>query len=378
MWLHGKNRGVFLKRLIRSYYGLKPLEEPSNLHMREVALESLEDGKYIRHLFFPYMEQLYDYILNKKTPLHLYYSSALYGDPSAEDMELKGWQGSELIFDIDADKYPDCGHSITICLKSAVITNEGKCPTGEEPINYSYVPWECIVRAWESVLMLRDILREEFGLTRIEIYFSGNRGFHVRVLDEAVLTLSRDQRRLLVDYVTCSNLDVDRVFPSYRGKTVFRRLELEHGLRRRVLSRAISRGVAREGEVAGLKGVYVVDSDVVNELVRECCLELDKVVTIDTSRLSRFGNSLNMKSGLRVTRLDPGLDLAGMGFRDFSPFKGSVRVRPLVTVSKLNVLDTVVDLKKGERIYLEAPYAIYLVIHGIVDPEGFEGVEVKL
>jgi DNA primase small subunit len=372
---HGKT-SVFLKKVIRDYYRLRPLEEPGNLHMREIALESLEDRRYIRHLSFPYMEQLYNFIETVKTPLHLYYSSALYSNPSAEEMEAKGWQGSELIFDIDADKYPGCRQRYLICSKSGAIINEGEsCPSGEEPLEYSPVSWECILEAWSDALKLRDILVQDFGFNRVKIYFSGNRGFHVRVLDEEALPLTREQRRLIADYVACSNIDVDRIFPSYKDIVVFRRVE--YGLRRRVLELAISRKLVKERTVAGLRGLTIHKS-ALDELIQESCVKVDKVVTMDTSRLSRFVNSLNMKSGLRVVEVVPTMDLRGRGFTDFSPFHGKVVVKPLVNASQILVLDKFIGLRKGEIISLEAPYALYLAVHGLVEVRDSSGVEVKL
>ncbi|MCD6301369.1 MAG: DNA primase, partial [Staphylothermus sp.] len=53
-----------LKKLIREYYSRKPLEEPIYIHKREIAIQSLEDGVYIRHLSFPSLAILYNYILS--------------------------------------------------------------------------------------------------------------------------------------------------------------------------------------------------------------------------------------------------------------------------------------------------------------------------
>ncbi|WP_042666833.1 DNA primase small subunit domain-containing protein [Desulfurococcus amylolyticus] len=372
---HGKTSD-FLKKVIRDYYRFRPLEEPGNLHMREIALESLEDRRYIRHLSFPYMEQLYNFIETMKTPLHLYYSSALYSNPSAEEMEAKGWQGSELIFDIDADKYPGCIQRYLVCSKSGVIINDGEsCPSGEEPLKYSPVSWECILKAWGDALKLRDILVQDFGFSKVKIYFSGNRGFHVRVMDEEALPLTREQRRLIADYVACSNIDVDRIFPSYKDIVVFRRVE--YGLRRRVLELAISRKLVKEKSVAGLRGL-IINKSALDELIRENCVKVDKVVTMDTSRLSRFVNSLNMKSGLRVVEVEPTVDLRGKGFTDFSPFHGEVMVKPLVDASQILVLDKFIGLRKGEIIRLEAPYALYLAVNGLVEVRDSSGIGVKL
>ncbi|MCY0868472.1 MAG: DNA primase [Desulfurococcus sp.] len=377
MSLHAKNRVVFLRSIIRSYYRLKPLEEPLYLHMREIALESLEDGKYIRHLSFPYMERLYEFLESGKTPLHLYYSSALYSDPSASSMDSKGWQGSELVFDIDADKYPGCSTRLTICLGAGAAGGGGECPPGVESVEYKPVKWECIVRAWRDVTELYSILRGELGFKSIEVYFSGNRGFHIRVLDEEILQLTRDQRRLIADYVACSNLDTRRVLPSFRGRVLFREREREHGLRRRVLEAALARGLARKGTVAGLKGL-VVEEEVVSKLIGEQCINIDKAVTVDTSRLSRFINSLNMKSGLRVARLKPDSSIEDLNFTFFSPFRGVVKVKPVVSIQGLQVLDESISLKAGETISLKAPLAVYLAIHGLVFPVEWSGIEVKL
>ncbi|MEM2026058.1 MAG: hypothetical protein QXW94_07185 [Desulfurococcaceae archaeon] len=60
-----------MKRIIRSYYMKKPLEEPNDLHKREIALESLEDNVYIRHLAFPYIDALYHYISENSITLVL-------------------------------------------------------------------------------------------------------------------------------------------------------------------------------------------------------------------------------------------------------------------------------------------------------------------
>jgi len=71
------------------------------------------------------MTHLYKYILEEKTPIHLYYSSAYYEEPSADKMDLKGWLGSDLIFDIDSDHYPGCDKTLSICIGSGEIY-EGK------------------------------------------------------------------------------------------------------------------------------------------------------------------------------------------------------------------------------------------------------------
>jgi len=369
------SRAGFLRYIIREYYRQRPLEEPSNLHKREIALESLEDGVYIRHLAFPFMDQLYDYILNVKTPLHLYYSSALYSNPSAQLMEEKMWEGSELLFDIDADKYPECTSKLYICGNEISAENTGMCSDGSKPIEYVNVSWTCIMRAWRDVLTLVDILRDELGFSDIRVFFSGNRGFHVKVSDESALVLTREERRHIASYIACEDLNLDRIFPSIRGVAIFN--TAERGLRRRVLEEAVKRGVAVFKERAyGLRDVYLVRREDLEDILREECINIDKAVTMDTSRLSRFNYSLNMKAGLRVTDLGLNKNVEDMSYEDFSPFTGAVKIKPTVTGS-LDVLDRRIDLVRDKVIKVEAYLGVYLVVKNIAIPVDTSDLGVK-
>lgn len=365
----------FLRTLIRRYYRERPLEEPPELHKREIALESLEDNAYIRHLSFPYMDDLYEFILNKKTPLHLYYSSAIYENPAAEDMGSKGWLGSELIFDIDADKFPGCSNELYICAKTGDIlaSKDARCPDGSEPIKYSSLPWKCLEIAWGEALKLIDILRDELGFRYIEAYFSGNRGFHVRVIDEEVLRLGRDERRLLADYISCGGLDPEKAFPRYRDKLLF--IEEEYGIRKRALEFLKSRGALVRAKIGGLL-FQTAPLDMLEEVLNSVCIKIDKAVTMDISRLSRFHGSLNMKAGLRVTRIDVEKGLEGMGYELLTPFRGKLLIKSLVTAFNLPLFDEVISLSRGEEISIEAYKGIYLVVKGLAVIRRYEEVEV--
>ena len=366
-----------MRELIRKYYSYRPLEEPVDLHKREVALESLEDGAYIRHLSFPYMSMLYEYILSRKTPLHLYYSSALYAVPDASNMESKVWEGSELLFDIDADKYEGCNEKLWFCPNSGeVYTSEiSSCPRGEKPTEITSIPWACIARAWSSALKLVDIIENDFGYNKIKVYFSGNRGFHVKVLDQGALQLGREERRAIADYVSCSGLDLNKVFPAYKGKVVFK--HPEHGLRKRVFNVAAKRSLLERREVRGLKDVGFVDLEQVKVILAEVCVDVDKAVTMDITRLSRFGNSLNMKAGLKVTELSLNTDISKLDYEDFSPFKGYLRVKSLIT-SSVSVMGRKIDLSKDSVYSLNAYLGIYLVVKGLVIPVDTSNLEVKV
>lgn len=375
--LEQTSRFNFMRKIIREYYKLKLLEEPSDLHKREIALESLEDGAYIRHLAFPYMKLLYDYITTVKTPLHLYYSSALYAAPDAERMENKVWEGSELIFDIDADKFEGCSQEIWICPNSGDLYTQRieHCPKGEKPVVYNPLPWNCLVRAWNSVMRLVEVLQEDLGYKRIKIYFSGNRGFHVKVLDTSILQLDRESRRAIADYISCEGLLFEKVFPLFNERAVFSRPEF--GLRKRVLDVASQHGIVERREIKGSKNLELVELDKLKSILNEVCINIDKAVTMDISRLSRFGNSLNMKAGLLVKELDLNTNIVSLGYSSFSPFKGSIKIKPLIT-SRMQILDNQLDLIRNSVFKSEAYIGVYLVTKGLAIPIDVSELEVKL
>jgi DNA primase small subunit len=365
---------LLLRKLLRSHYRRRPLLEPEYLSKREIAVYSLEDKVYIRHLSFPTMKQLYDYILGKKTPLHLYYSSAYYEDPSAEDMESKGWLGSDLIFDIDVDHFEGCNNILSFCIGEGKVY-EGKikaCGDSSKPIGYPLISFDCIRRGWSEARKLIEILRDDLGFKRIDMLYSGNRGFHVRVLDNEAKVLTGDHRRQIVEYLTLRNIDVNKIFPaaSRGGYVYFSRQE--YGWRRRVLEDLTIKGIVES------VGEYKrAPQDKIAESLQGLAVNLDPVVTMDVSRLSRFPYSLHGKSGLAVYPLKPGDNLAGYMYGSFTPFNGRIKVEPLITYTGLPVLDSKINLKKGIELHLPAYQGVYLALKGLVLIKDISGVEVE-
>ena len=358
------NNIVFLKKLIRRYYSRKPLKEPYYLPKREIAIYSLEDQVYIRHLSFPSMNNLYQYITRKKTPLHLYYSSAYYEDPSAEKMDDKQWIGSDLIFDIDSDHFPGCSEVLSICIsKNKYYKGKiKKCDGEEKPVVYPLINFNCIRKGWSEAIRLINILKDDLGYKEITVSFSGNRGFHIHVYDENARKLTSEERREIVDYLTLKNLDLSRVFPALgkRKKSVFFTRD-ERGWRKRVLREALNRGI-----VSIIGDLYRANLEDILNIVEDVRLEIDPVVTMDISRLSRFDYSINGKSGLLVYPLDPSReDFNELNYLSFTPFNGYLDIKPLIDAS-LPVFDKIITLRRNIKKRLEAPYAIYLILKGLV------------
>lgn len=148
--------------------------------------------------------------LNQVVPSDVYHSCAYYENPDF-DMDKKGWLGADLVFDIDAD------HLVTPCNKihdeftCAKCGFSGKGITPEvcpacEGTKFSTKTWpceQCIETARQQATKLLDMLQNDFGFSSDEthVFFSGHRGYHVHIENEAVRSLDALARKEIVDYV---------------------------------------------------------------------------------------------------------------------------------------------------------------------------------
>lgn len=124
--------------------------------------------------------------LTGERPRHVYYSAGRYDDPGASSMGAKGWRGSDLVFDLDADHLP-----------------------GVDPEATSYA--EMLRECKAALRRLLDILESDFGFEDLEVVFSGGRGYHVHVRRPDVLELGRAARREIVEYVLGDGIEFEDV-----------------------------------------------------------------------------------------------------------------------------------------------------------------------
>ena len=173
----------FLRSKFREYYLQAALDMPPDLESREWGFILFDDIGMRRHKSYLGRGELVDYI-RSMVPAHLYHSAAYYERPGAPTMKEKGWQGADLIFDLDADH-----------LRKA-------------PKSYS----EMLDLVKKETLKLLNFLMTDFGFSEknISVVFSGGRGYHIHVRDPKVLALGSDERREIVDYLTGRGLDVER------------------------------------------------------------------------------------------------------------------------------------------------------------------------
>ncbi|MDR2698489.1 MAG: DNA primase small subunit PriS [Candidatus Methanoplasma sp.] len=182
------NNSRFLLKSFRKYYKENQPIMPARFTKREFGFMFFDRQMVQRHMGFPAPEDLSRFMI-AQVPSHSYYSTAYYRKPSAPTMDEKEWLGADLIFDLDADHLE-----------------------GADKMSYR----EMLERIREEMIGLTDsFLFSDLGFSdkTVHITFSGGRGYHAHIPSKEVLALGTHERRELVDYITCSGLNIDWVFP---------------------------------------------------------------------------------------------------------------------------------------------------------------------
>ena len=211
-------RFEFMKQKFHEYYssaGGAQLEPPPAMVEREFGFLLFRERVMVRHKAFNDFSTFKASLLSL-TQSDVYYSTAYYQHPERE-MEHKGWLGSDVVFDVDADHIDTpCKetHDMWIC-SSCKETRRGKkplkCPKcGSEKLDEkAWLCDRCLVAAKEEVLKLLEFLANDFGIRsdQMHLFFSGHRGYHLHIISDTMKTLDDVQRREIVDYVMALGLD---------------------------------------------------------------------------------------------------------------------------------------------------------------------------
>jgi DNA primase small subunit len=215
-------------------------------------------------------------------------------------MAEKGWNGADLVFDLDADHLP-----------------------GVDPETASYT--EMLAACKGALEDLLDVLTRDFGVRddEMEIVFSGGRGYHVHVRREGLRGLDSAARREIVDYVRGVGIDEDGLMRRVHERLVdytetlrempetaaLERLQQLDGVGEKtaqtiygVLERN-PEGV-REGNVELGPGAGTLVRALAERVLDEETAPIDEPVTTDVRRLIRLPGSLHGGTGFVVRRLD--------------------------------------------------------------------------
>lgn len=381
-----------------------PKSSLTEIEQREFGFIMFE-GWMQRHKSFKQIGELKEFLQNS-APSDAYFSCAYYESPDVE-MDRKGWLGADLIFDIDADHIPTpCNkiHDEWIC-GGCGFSGKGvipeKCPAcGSEKFNANTWPCEvCLDSAKAETIKLLNMLTKDFGFSEkeIRVFFSGHRGYHVNVENEAVKTLDAVARKEIVDYVCSLGLAVffhevgrknRREAPFFSEAFTnnldwFKRLTLGMqnfiinakdedfktiGLKRNVIEMllanrdAILKNLQTPGKRIFVKGVGV-DSwrKIAEHVIKLQSAKIDTVVTTDIHRLIRLADTLHGKTGFKK------VEFPVSGIHTFDPFKDAIvfkEGKATVNVSdapKFRIGDETFGPYKNRRVELPTAAALLLI-----------------
>jgi DNA primase small subunit len=335
---------------------------------------------------FTSKENYIKYLLNNG-PRHVYSSGALYSQPENQDMEGKGYQGCDFIVDIDVDHfYTPCKeeHDYWYCKECGKcgLGMVSKCPKCSKS-KIKKLTWICDkcleIAKKEIIKLIYDFLIPDFGLELdgFNIAFSGHRGYHLKIGDEQLRTLSSDERREIADYVSGENISYDILGMQEKGGNIFgfsmanigwtqkilRKIEeilnkpdreINDLLLRFNLSENLSRSFVKfKEEFRNViknsdKSIWAIEGFGINMwhrfltgIVHEIGVEIDTPVTIDIHRLIRYPGTLHGKTGFKVQEIFPDeLD-------DFNPLdEANEKLDPIVLESKVQTTQKLEILEK--------------------------------
>ncbi|MEM3551813.1 MAG: DNA primase small subunit PriS [Candidatus Bathyarchaeia archaeon] len=400
----------FVKRKFEKYYreNYNANNAPKNIERREFGFLTFNGKTMLRHISFKTRENLESF-LRREAYSDAYYSCAYYENAEAE-MGKKGWLGADLIFDIDADHIPtSCNkiHDEWVC-GSCGFSGKGivpeNCPIcGGRKFDVNTWPCEtCLNSAKTETMKLLDILIHDFGFSEkeIHIFFSGHRGYHIHVENEAYASLDATARKEIVDYIT--GLGLDMSFHSMQEKGLKRNVfslgfsSAYVGWRRRIargivdfISKAseknlrdigLKRNVVeailknREALIAGLKGSTAAVAvkgvgfetwrKIANFVLGLLSAKIDTVVTTDVHRLIRLADTLHGKTGLKKVELPISEIEIFDPFKHAIAFKGGAATVFVSYAPEFRLGDETFGPYKNQRVELPTAAAILLVCKG--------------
>jgi DNA primase small subunit len=343
----------YLKRLFQAYYKERQSEIPivNLFEQREFGFIPWEKQIMNRHIGFNSPESLKKYFVNNP-PRHAYTSGSLYLQPENQEMLEKGYQGCDLIFDIDVDHfYTPCkdDHDIWYC-KDCGEKGRGmveKCPKcGKSKIKkLNWICEDCLNLAKNEIIkLIYEFLIPDFNvdITKMKIAFSGHRGYHLKIEDKKIRTLTSSERREIVDYIKGENISFEILGLQEKGGNIFgfsrytlgwpqklikkiqdiltkSNIEIETMLsnrRRFNLSQNLIENFTnfKENFLNMLKNENNNNWTLVgfslnawykflSTIVRDIGIEVDTPVTIDIHRLIRYPGSLHGKTGFKVQEI---------------------------------------------------------------------------
>lgn len=361
---------------VKSYYKSIRIVPNFDVSKKEFGVGTLGRKIAKRYITFSDERELNKYLRNE-APLYISYSVADWRYPKESDLDMKFFEGAELVFEFDDDEF------IKYAPNDIVVCGDRYTTVGEllkkrlDPLfckhgNPTIIPlpseerWRAIV---EKTKELVEILTSDLGFDTdsITINYSGNRGIHVHVHTDLFDGLDHEKakkiRQEITEYITLHTFNADHVIFTQRDGEVHGPSPMLGGQLGRIVAElvekldttrdpsSITRYISNQKYKARLiryihevgvehvvsnllKGIYGPPEllpawrDLLNGVSELVGIPIDVYTSIDVNRLIRLPNSVHGTTGLsaKIIPLDE-LD-------SFSPYKDAVVLpsRPNVTL----------------------------------------------
>lgn len=370
---------ALLRNAFREYYFKysRIIEVPERMEKHEFGYMQFGSGM-IRHLAFRNIGELLARLI-KDIPSDVYCSNAYYRFPTF-DMQEKQWMGADLIFDIDAkDLHLPCEllHSYFICTYCGEVQETKTeicafCKTGK--LNHVSIPCnKCNYALKKEVKHLVDLLICDLGVKEkaIQIYFSGNNGYHINISDPEFHRLDSQARSDIIGYLigndmTTESVGVRKAEVSSDGFLIkFPKSGMMYGWRRRMAQKlgVDQSSITKLRNIVQQKGGYSGFKTELLKMTKDMGVKLDPQVTMDVHRIFRMAGTINSKSGLTKMRCND-------EFESFDPLNDAcllsdkeVNVEVKVAV-KLKLRGQSFNIKK-ETTRVPIYVAVYLICKGL-------------
>ena len=297
----------FLEESFKQYYfeHFDLIRAPDHTSEREFGYQKFNSGMN-RHLSIKDEKALH-LLFMQNVPSDVYCSNAHYSFPNLS-MNEKDWKEADLIFDIDAkDLNLSCriNHTVSVCTECKNVSpNFDQClKCNSLKIEKRSLPCKnCIDSSKIEVSKLSNILINDLAISKedIQVYFSGNEGFHVYVYNSQFQQVGSRERSELVDYIMFNGV-IPETFGMKKfkpSKNLFPNIN-EKGWRGRFAkeifgSKSKRPKIISELLVNGYSSFQKILDDVSNKIG----VKIDPNVTMDIHRIFRLPGSINSKSGL--------------------------------------------------------------------------------
>ncbi len=314
---------LFLEDSFKKYYfnHFDLIKVPDRTSEREFGYQKFNSGM-TRHIPIKDDKEL-RLLLMQNIPSDVYCSNAYYTFPNLP-MNEKDWKEADLIFDIDAkDLNLPCreSHTVSICNDcnevSKTLIQCSKCNSSK--LEKKSLPCKnCIDASKTEVEKLSQILIDDLAIIKenIQVYFSGNEGFHVYVYDSQFQEIGSRERSELTDYISLRG-----AIPETFGMKKFKqdRAALpdfnEKGWRGRFAKHVFGSKSKRSKIITELLASgYPSFQKTLDDVSENIGVKIDPNVTMDIHRIFRLPGSINSKSGLSkihcddLTKFDPYVD----------------------------------------------------------------------